>query len=163
MGGKDLELVPEEERGTSVFGRSGDKYGTTVYYPFSISGNISQSTSFSVQGKTFAIQSYAFIVADLTTLNAKDFNVSAAVPSTISCADVAAAISVPITQQGTLAPKIVERKLVLGETGNRIDGYSICSGSTSLEQKPRGMVTVSISQNHNIIDTLLVSGEATGW
>lgn len=158
-----MELVPEEERGTSVFGCSVNTYGATTYYPFSISGEIARSTSFSVQGESFAIQSYAFIVADSTTLDANNLNVSVAIPSEISCEDVEAVLAVPVTQQGTLAPKIVEKHLLLSESGDQIDGYNICLGSTQFEHVPRGLVTVSISQNHVIIDTLLVSGEAAGW
>jgi hypothetical protein len=146
-----------------VYGRSGNKYGKTVYYPFSISGETARSTSFSVQGESFVIQSYAFIVPNLTILDANRLNISVVVPPTLSCADIKTAITIPVTQPGTLAPKIIEQTHVLAETGDQIDGYSICFGSTSLEQDPRGMVTVSISHSNEDIDMVIIGNEAAGW
>ncbi|KAI4645777.1 hypothetical protein J4E93_005355 [Alternaria ventricosa] len=50
MSDHEMQLEPEIETGSSVFGRSGGEYGTTTYFPFSLSGPaIRNATSFSVQ------------------------------------------------------------------------------------------------------------------
>lgn len=134
-----------------------------MYYPFAISGETARTTSFSVEGESFEVQSHAFIVPESTTLEANRLNISVAVPPTLSCADIETSVAVPVTQQGTLAPKIVESSHVLSEIGDQIDGYSICSGWTSLERAPRGMVTVSISQKKANIDMIIVGNEAAAW
>ena len=164
IAGHGFELVPEQESGTSVFGRSGSNYGTTTYYPFSLPGTISRSApSFSVQGKDFPLHSEAFVIPDLTTLNAKSLTVSIAVSSGQSCSDVATVAAVPVTQPGTLAPKVVTFNLSLNQTDENVDGYTICSGSKALEQLSRGLVTLRILKGQDLLDVFLVSGAAAGW
>ena len=164
VAGHDIELVAEQESGKSVYGRRGVEYGATSYYPFLIPGAISRNaTSFSVQGRNFLLQSEAFIIPDLTTLNTKSLNVSIAIPSQQSCEGAQTVVSVPVTQPGTLAPKIVTQIVSLDQIRRELDGYNICSGSTMFQQLPRGLVTIRIFKGQNLMDVFLVGGEAAGW
>jgi hypothetical protein len=159
-----FEFSAEEDTGTSVFGSGGSSYGTATYYPFSISGGVARNaTSFSIQGKSFSIQSEVFISPSDTSISGDTLNVSVAVLPTTGCEDVKAEVAVPVTQQGTLAPKIITQDLSVTDTAKNLDGYNICKGATRLAQVPRGAVTVKILKDAETVDTFLVSGPAAGW
>lgn len=165
VGGHDIELIADKERGVSVFGGGDGGYGTTVYYPFAISGAISRNaTSFSVRQKRFPIQNDAFIVPTLSTLKAERLNVSVALASPSSCTDIEAEVAVPVTQIGTLAPRVINVKdIMLRELDDQLDGYVVCSTSIKLEKVPRGLVTITVFKNREPIDQFLVGGEKAGW
>lgn len=164
IAGHDIELVSEQESGSSVYGRNGVDYGTTSYYPFFIPGAVSRNaSSFSVHGRDFSLHSEAFVIPRLTTIDAQYLNVTIAVPSGQTCADFQTVVSVPVTQPATLAPKIVTYNVSLDQIREEIDSYNICSDSKIFQQLPRGLVTIRILKGENLIDVFLIGGEAAGW
>ncbi|KAI4938897.1 uncharacterized protein J4E92_000178 [Alternaria infectoria] len=114
-----MELEPEIETGSTVFGRSGGEYGISTYFPFSLSGPaIQNATSFSVQApevpeQSFRISSQVFVVPSLTVLSGTALNVTVADCQKSSCEDLTIHVSAPITQRGTLAPKMSGMHMVL--------------------------------------------------
>ncbi|KAI4671680.1 uncharacterized protein J4E78_000176 [Alternaria triticimaculans] len=121
MSDDETKLEREVDTGSSVFGRSGSEFGTTTYFPFSLSGPaIQNATSFSFQApdvpeQTFRIDSQAFVVPSLTVLSGTALNVTVADCQKSSCEDLTIHVSAPTTQRGTLAPKMSELDMVLSE------------------------------------------------
>jgi hypothetical protein len=163
------ELIAETQTGSSVFGRSGSVYGTTSYFPFSLSGpSIRNSTSFSITApsiskQSFPITSQIFVVPSLTTISGSTLNTTVAVPASSSCDDLAVRIAAPFTQPRTLAPKIGDMEIDLGVLSGQKDGYTFCHGVRELGNVPTGMVTIKLSAGGHVIDTLLVNGGVAGW
>jgi hypothetical protein len=160
--GHDTELVPEPETGSSVFGR-------TIYFPFSLSGpSIRNASSFSVSSSTisehvFQYDSQTFIVPSLTSFKANVINSTVAISKLNDCQKFKLSISAPLTQQGTLAPKLSETFVELkGATGSGKD-YRVCSAVGVLHGVPTGLVTVKLLVGENVVDTLLINGGNAGW
>jgi hypothetical protein len=156
-------LTPEAETGISVFGR-------TIYFPFSLAGAILRNaTSFSVTGASisdhvFQYDSRVFIVPSLTALEGSTIIATVAVPPSQTCEDLTLKVSAPLTQQGTLAPKMSEMTVKLqGATGGDINDYRFCRGVGGLGGVPTGLVTVKALLGGEIADTLLVNGGNAGW
>jgi hypothetical protein len=165
----ERELVPEPAKGSSVFGRTGDRYGCTTYFPFEIFGiNLRNATSFSVKASTistqlFAISSHALIVPSLTTLSGSIVNITIAIRPPRSCEDVAVDVAAPFPQTGTLAPKIKKDTVSLSQIENETDGYELCHGNLELNSVPTGMIVITVAEMGKNIDTLLFNGGTAGW
>ncbi|KAI4949473.1 hypothetical protein J4E91_005212 [Alternaria rosae] len=165
----ETELVPEAEIGSSVFGRSGGEYGTTTYFPFSLSEYaIQNATSFSVQvpgalEQTFRIDSQAFVVPSLTSMSGTALNVTLSDCKKRSCEDLTILISAPITQRGTLAPKMSEMNVVLSQAKQERRLCTLCEGQIVLPDVPTGLVTIEAFMEGKLVDTLLVNGGQAGW
>ncbi|EMD90967.1 hypothetical protein COCC4DRAFT_194578 [Bipolaris maydis ATCC 48331] len=166
--GTDIALVAEAETGQSVFGRGAAGYGTTTYFPFSVSGpSIRNATSFSVSGagiqQEFWISSQIFVVQSLTALDGKAVNAVVAVSAPSSCEDIHVRIAAPFTQPGTLAPKVTEKDIGVSALPETLDGYMLCSGNLILDDVPTGLLTIKALQGGTLVDTLLVDGGKAGW
>lgn len=165
----ETELVPEAKMGSSVFGRSGGEYGTTTYFPFSLSEYaIQNATSFSVQvpgalEQTFRIDSQAFVVPSLTSMSGTALNVTLSECKKRSCEDLTILISAPITQRGTLAPKMSEMNVVLSEAKQERRVCTLCEGQIVLPDVSTGLVTIEAFMEGKLVDTLLVNGGQAGW
>ncbi|KAI4652667.1 uncharacterized protein J4E79_008974 [Alternaria viburni] len=156
------ELEPETETGSSVFGRSGGEYGTTTYFPFSLSGPaIQNATSFAIQApeapeQTFRIDSQTFVVPSLTDLSGTALNATIALCTRFtSCEDLTVHIAAPLEQHGTLAPKINGMNLVVSKATKK--------KRVILQDVPTGLVTVEALLDGKVVDTLLVNGGQAGW
>jgi len=166
----ETELKPEAETGSSVFGRSGDKYGTTTYFPFSLSGPaIQNATSFSVQApnvleQTFRIDSQVFVVLSLTDLSGTALNATIALCTSFrSCEDLTVRISAPQTQHGTLAPKMNGMDMIVSKAIDEMKVCSLCRGQVILQDVPTGLLTVEALLDGKVVDTFLVNGGQAGW
>jgi len=169
VSGNETKLEPEAETGSSVFGRSGGEYGTTTYFPFSLSGPaIQNATSFYVQSskvpeQTFWMDSQAFVVPSLTVLSGTALNVTIADWQKSSCEDFTINISAPITQRGTLTPKMSGMNMVLSEVKQERRVCTMCEGQVVLPDLPTGLVTIETFREGKLVDTLLVNGGQAGW
>ncbi|KAI4938131.1 hypothetical protein J4E85_000570 [Alternaria conjuncta] len=169
MSDDETELEPEVEIGSSVFGRSGGEYGTTTYFPFSLSGPaIQNATSFSVQApesreQAFQTHSQVFVVPSLTVLSGTALNVTVADCQKSSCEDLTIRISAPITQRGTLAPKMSEMDMVLSGVKQERRVCTMCEGQVVLPDVPTGLVTIEAFMEGKLVDTLLIDGGQAGW
>ena len=166
----ETELEPEAETGSSVFGRSGGEYGTTTYFPFSLSGPaIQNATSFYVQSskvpeQTFRIDSQAFVVPSLTVLSDTALNTTIALCTRFrSCEDLAVHIVAPLTQHGTLAPKMNGMDIVVSKAIEEKRVCTLCRGQAILQDVLTGLVTVEALLDGKVVDTLLVNGGQAGW
>jgi len=166
----ETELEPEAETGSSVFGRSGGKYGTTTYFPFSLAEPaVHNATSFSVQApgvpeQTFRIDSQAFVVPSLTVLSGTAFNTTIALCTRFrSCEDLTVRISAPQTQHGTLAPKMNGMDMVVSKAMEEKRVCTLCRGQAVLQDVPTGLVTIEALLDGKVVDTLLVNGGQAGW
>ena len=159
------ELTAEAETGTSVVGRTNKDHSITRYYSFSLTGPIlANATSFSVADHVFQYSSRLFIIPSLTALEDSTITATVAVPPSQACEDLTLKISVPFTQQGTLAPKISEMVVELkGVTGSGNDEYRFCRGVGVLGGIPTGLITVKALLGAEVADTLMVNGGAAGW
>jgi hypothetical protein len=162
------ELTPEATTGNSVFGRLGSNYGTSTYFPFSISGAHSQhATSFLVTTsdvpRSFDISSETFIVPSLTTMLGSIVNVTVAVLPIRTCEALSIQVAVPFPQQGTLAPRIDRTSIASLQTAGIVDEYTLCSGSMTLEGSPTGLVTLEVTAEKQTLDTYLLNGGMSGW
>lgn len=162
-------LVPEQSTGTSVFGRKGDTYGLTTYFPFSLSGaEISTAKSFSIAApntpsQSFDIRSGIFVVPGLTTLLGSALNATIAILPQYTCQDITLRVAAPIPQPGTLAPTIKIMQSSLTEALNAPEGYSLCFVRETLDSIPTGIVTIEVLREAEVADTYLVNGGAAGW
>jgi hypothetical protein len=165
----ETRLEPEAETGSSVFGRSSSGYGTTSYFPFSLSGpSIRNTTSFSVYGpsiseQTFQIVSEMFLVPSLTALRSSSINVTIAMANLQSCSDSTVLAAAPFAQPGTLAPRMSEISMSTGEATAVLDGYTLCQSLAVLQDVPTGLVRVQASVGREAVDTLLINGGTAGW
>jgi hypothetical protein len=166
---KEIELVPEPAMGSSVFGRTGNRYGGTTYFHFETVGvHLQNATSFSIRASTtatqiFEISSHTLIVPSLTTLSGSTVNVTIAITPPHSCKEFAVEVAAPFSQTGTLAPRIRKDAISLSEIENEIDGYEFCHGFLELSHIPTGMTIVTVVEGGKIIDTLLLNGGTAGW
>jgi hypothetical protein len=162
ISGHDTELIPEAETGTSVFGR-------TTYFQFSLSGPIVRNaTFFSVSGSTipehvFQYDSRTFIVPSLTSLKGNTVNTTIGISGHDDCQKFKLSISAPLTQQGTLAPKIHEMSLELEEAESSGNDHRVCTTVGTLDDVPTGLVTVKVLDGEKVVDTLLINGGNAGW
>jgi hypothetical protein len=164
-------IVPEPATGSSVFGQIGSTYGTSTYFPFSLSGpQIRSTTSFSLSTSTlpdavqnFPIASETFIVPSLTKLTGTSLNATIAILPSHTCQDVSLLVAAPGPQHGTLAPIIRRQGLAIVQLPGMLDGYTICSGSVVLEDVPTGLVTVKAAVQGQAADLYMVNGGAAGW
>ncbi|RYN34361.1 hypothetical protein AA0118_g11524 [Alternaria tenuissima] len=165
----ETEIEPEAETGSSVFGRSNSIYGTTSYFPFSLSGpTIRDATSFLVYGpgiseSTFPITSQAFFVPSLTALEGSSINVTIAITESKSCSDLAVRLAAPFVQHDTLAPKMHETSIAVGKATTVLDDYTLCHGLTVLQDVPTGLVGAEALIGGEVLDTLMVNGGMAGW
>jgi hypothetical protein len=162
------DLNSEDTTGSSVFGRSETNYGTSTYFPFSISGAHNQkATSFSVTTSSvttsFDISSEIFIVPSLTTMSNSTINVTVAVLPIRTCDSISTQVAVPVSQQGTLAPRIGRANIASLQSAGIVGAYTLCSGSVTLEGIPTGLVTLEATAEGQHLDTYLLNGGAAGW
>jgi hypothetical protein len=166
---QESELVPESATGSSVFGRAGNRYGDTTYFPFeTIGDHLRNATSISVRAsgiptQTFPISSQTLIVPSLTTLSGSTVNITIAITPPRSCEDLVVEVAAPFSQAETLAPKIKKDTVLLGQIENKIHEYGFCHGVLELKGIPTGMIIVTIAELEKSIDTLLLNGGAAGW
>lgn len=152
-----------------MFGRSNSIYGTTSYFPFSLSGpTIRDATSFLVYGpgiseSTFPITSQAFFVPSLTALEGSSINVTIAITESKSCSDLAVRLAAPFVQHDTLAPKMHETSIAVGKATAVLDDYTLCHGLTVLQDVPTGLVGAEALIGGEVLDTLMVNGGMAGW
>jgi hypothetical protein len=160
--GHNSRLVPEAETGRSVF-------GTTTYFPFSLSGStIWNTTSFTVSGSTisehvFQHDSRIFIVPSMTYLNDENINATIAISKLDNCTKFKLSISTSSTQQGTLAPKMSKQVVELKEAAGSGNDYRVCTAESVLKGVPTGLVTLNVLAGEKVVDTLLVNGGNAGW
>jgi len=158
-----LNLLPEAETGSSIF-------GTTTYFPFSVSNTAALTSSITVSGSaipatTFSLPTQAAIIPSLTTVTGSIVNATVAVLQG-SCSDYSVQIAAPVVQAFTLAPKIVSSTLMVKQLG--LQGWSgiqggLCGGVLDLGSVPTGLVSVRVVKQGNVLDTLMVSGGLAGW
>jgi hypothetical protein len=163
----DIALAAEAETGTSVFGRSGGDYGTTTYFPFSLSGDtVRNLTSFSAGGQSFPIDSETFIVPSLTSLLDRTLNATIATLASASCDNLALHIAAPFPRAGSLAPRISTKEIgpgALVQKTGLVDGYTICETSLQLDGLSTGAIVIKASIGGKVIDSLLVDRGVAGW
>jgi hypothetical protein len=167
ISGSDIELDAEIKTGMSVFGRSELDYGTTTYFPFSISEDtIRNATSFRVGSQSFQIDSQTFIVPSLTALSDDKLNTTIATLAFASCGELGIHIAAPFPQVGTLAPKISVKTIApsaLVRKADSVDGYTLCQTSLQLDNLPLGAIVVKGFIGGKVVDSLLVDRGVAGW
>jgi hypothetical protein len=167
LANNDIALAAEPESGTSVFGRSGNDYGTTTYFPFSASGDtIRNATSFSAGGESFAIKGETFIIPSLTSVSDRTLNATIATLASTSCDSLALHIAAPFPQVGSLAPRISTIEIASGALVRKtglVDGYTICGTSLQLDGLSTGAIVIKASIGGNVVDSLLVDRGVAGW
>lgn len=165
----NTHLLPENATGQSVFGRSGDRYATTTYFPFtSTRASIRNASTFEITGDvaqkhSFAIHSDIFVVPSLTSLSGTMLNATIALSADRSCSELTVEVVAPLTQPGTLAPRTSKKGVVVDKEVEGLDGFAFCRASAVLEGVPTGLVSVKVVVKGNAVDTLLVNGGNAGW
>ncbi|KAH8675275.1 heme peroxidase [Xylariales sp. PMI_506] len=177
VGGQKLQLHPESSTGSTVFESSGINdtatYGVTYYYSFSVAGaNLTDASSFAVtagrqaEGE-FPISWGSFVVPSLTTTDGQVVNFTVAVPETEQdpiSSGLEVTVTSPVLQPLTLAPKIVKGTgtFAAEATGTK-DGLTLWSGSYDVGQAVTGAITVTLSREGQVLDTLLLGAGVAGW
>lgn len=161
-------LIAEANTGSSVFGRRGNTYGVTSYFPFSVSGvDFRSATSFTVESsyappQSFDISSDTFIVPSLTTLSAGAVNMTIAIAADRVCEDVTLNIAYPVPQAGTMAPRVKIAQSAVSQV-SLSTFHTLCSGILPLADVVTGLVTIQILEEGHAVDTYLLNGGAAGW
>jgi hypothetical protein len=162
VNGHDSKLTPEVRTGTSVFGR-------TTYFSFALSGpTIRNATSFtvsdgSISDHVFPFNSWSFIVPGSTSLKGNAINATVAIPKLDECARFGLSISTPMTQQGTLAPRLSEMAIELKAATGGGNDYRLCTAEVILDGMPTGFVTAKLLNEDKVVDTMLLNGGNAGW
>jgi len=156
-----IDLSPESETGSSVF-------GTTTYFPFSLQARnpIASGTDIIVSGEglgkhKFPLQRRTFIVPSMTDISGTLLRLTVASQPGNNLQT--ARITAPVSQQGTLGPKLVELTATLTKLQDQKDGYDIWQGSGDMGQPPTGFVSVEVLSNGVVVDSLMVNSGAAGW
>ncbi|KAK2596582.1 hypothetical protein N8I77_013463 [Diaporthe amygdali] len=158
-----ITLESEPGTGSSV-------YGNTTYYSLSIPVDQDKAyTALKVGGigappTTFPVQNDVFMVPSQTTIEGMKVNITvAARPGQLSSA-AEVAISAPVRQQGTLAPKITKHSLRLQGAGIQEPGYQLWTGSIDLGVAVTGAVGMSVDDGGGAVrDVLYLSAGVAGW
>jgi hypothetical protein len=163
IGSNKYNLTSASTTGSSVFGASSGAYGTTTYFPFSLTQDvIRDATSYSVSGTKFDLQPQTFVIPSLTTISGSFVKASVA-SSGHACSSLSVQASAPVKQSGTLAPKVVQVSGTLVKASTRLDGYGLCYATIQLPDIPTGLVNVKVAVSGKVVDTLFVNGGAAGW
>lgn len=151
------ELLPETAIGSLTFGRDGDRYGKTTYFPFSASSpDIWSATSISVESATFAAQSFAisgtaFVVSLWITLVDDNFNITVAMLPPYTCADVSLRIATVVPQHGMLTPLIKRTELTPGQPKSNVQQYTLCTANAGLESDSTGLITLKVEMRGQVL------------
>lgn len=163
LASKTLQISPVLATGFSIF-------GNTTFFPFSISGKDTLTSSFTVSGpsipaKTFQLPTQAAVIPSLTSLTGSSLNATVAILQG-KCSDYSVEVAAPVKQLLTLAPRITAATLTLRSLG--LSGWSgvqggLCGGAVDLGDVPTGLVSVKVSKQGKLLDTLMVNGGNAGW
>ncbi|KAI0136163.1 heme peroxidase [Xylariales sp. AK1849] len=171
-----MQLQAEVWTGSTVFGSTGRgdgrEYGVARYYPFSISGrNLTRISSFTVSHAGFSGQNFPlnwgyFIVPSMTTSDGQTVLFTVAIPQSRADAlpqDLTVEVAAPVPQPLTLAPKLV-KSTGTWSSGSRTKGdFVLWSGVYDVGHRVTGAISLTLTQGHNVLDTLLLNAGVAGW
>lgn len=164
LASKTLQVPAVIATGFSIF-------GNTTYFPFSVAGKDALTPSFTVSGpsipeQTFQLPTQAAVIPRLTSLAGSSLNATIAILQG-SCGDYSLQVAAPVVQPLTLAPKISAATVTLQNLGlggwSGLQGGGLCGGVVDIENVPTGLVSVKVSKQGRVLDTLMVSGGNAGW
>ncbi|KAI1841121.1 hypothetical protein JX266_012656 [Neoarthrinium moseri] len=176
LGGQTIQIMPEREEGTTVYGstgiRGGRVQGVTRYYPISIPGrDLTNITSFAVSADgfdkhTFPISYGPFIVPSLSTSDGETVRFAVAVPQGHSRAlpeGLVVSITAPVPQPLTLGPKLATGTGEWSSETTSQDGFTVYTGTYRVGQRVTGAISLTLLNGNQVQDTLLVGAGIAGW
>ncbi|KAI9664515.1 MAG: hypothetical protein M1821_005961 [Bathelium mastoideum] len=154
-----LAAVSTSQTSTALASHGSSIYGTTSFYPFTLtftsssasplsltvttSNSPSTKQRFPLQPSLFLVPSLSSIAANSSTANSSVLTITAA--HTLSVHSLTAIVAYPVSQQGTLAPRMVTQNVTLPSTGRTKEGtYELAAGTATVPAEVRGQVSVDV-------------------